>query len=142
MPAVCDEADVPFGNPHKAIELYDQARLIAREISDRRCEANALGNLGVAYKNLGDATKSNEFCEQQMLISRELGDRKGEAAALFNSAVAMDILGHRADAISRAEAALKIFEQTEDPNVETVRRQIAEWCRSASKDMPVAQEPS
>jgi len=39
----------------------------------------------------------------------------------------LDKLGERAQAIAHAEAALKIFEQIEDPNTSKVRVQLAEW---------------
>jgi hypothetical protein len=34
-----------------------------REIGDRRGEGNALGNLGIAYADLGDARKAIDFYE-------------------------------------------------------------------------------
>ncbi len=43
----------------KAIDYYEQALKIAREIGDIRGEGNWLGNLGLAYSDLGDAEKSN-----------------------------------------------------------------------------------
>ncbi len=36
-------------------------------------------------------------------------------------------LGERARAIPLAEQALKIFEQIESPNAESVRTQLAQW---------------
>ena len=35
-----------LGEPRKAIEYYEQALKISREIGDRRGEGNHLGNLG------------------------------------------------------------------------------------------------
>jgi len=43
--------------------------------------------------------------------------------------LASDRLGDRTQAIAHAEAALQIYEQIEDPTVERVRNQLAEWKR-------------
>ncbi len=48
-----------LGDAKKAIDYYEQALKIDREIGDRRGEGADLGNLGNAYSNLGDAEKSN-----------------------------------------------------------------------------------
>ena len=55
-----------------------------REIGDRRGEGNALGNLGSAYFQLGDARRAIGYYEQALVISREIGDRRGEGNALGN----------------------------------------------------------
>ena len=86
--------------------------------------ANALGNLGIAYKNLGKMRKASEFYEQHRDIAREIGDRRGEGNASFNMALALDKLDEHAQAIAHAEAALKIFEAIEDPNAEMVRQTV------------------
>ena len=62
----------------RAIEYYEQALLISREIGDRRGEGHWLGNLGIAYAALGEVRRAIEHYEQALLISREIGDRRGE----------------------------------------------------------------
>ena len=106
---------------------YEQELVIAREIGDRRGEGNALGNLGVAYKNLGEVRKAIEFYEQRLVIAREIGDRRGEGNALWNSADEFKKLGERDEALSRARAALAIYEAIEDPWAVKVRAWLAEW---------------
>jgi hypothetical protein len=44
-------------------------------------------------------------------------------------ALALAKLGERKEAITHAEAALKIYETIESPDVEKVRKQLAEWGR-------------
>ena len=56
-----------LGETRKAIEFYEQALMIAREIGDRRGEGNALGNLGIAYADLGETRKAIEFYEQALI---------------------------------------------------------------------------
>ena len=100
---------------------------IVREIDDRRGEGNALGNLGIAYAELGENCRAIQFYEQALLIRREIGDRRGEGTALWNMSLALNQLGERAQAIHNAEQALIIYEQIEDPNAAKVRAQLAAW---------------
>ena len=67
-----------LGEARKAIEYYEQALAIAREIGDRRGEGASLGNLGRAYADLGDARKAIEYYEQALAIAREIGDKRDE----------------------------------------------------------------
>ena len=86
-----------LGEMRKAIAFYEQRLAIARKIysasnseaertAARRGEANALGNLGSAYKDLGETRKAIEFCEQVLMINREIGHRRGESNTLATSA--------------------------------------------------------
>ena len=65
-----------LGDAKKAIEYYEQALKIAREIGDRRGEGTRLGNLGIAYSDLGEAKKAIDYYEQALKIAREIGDRR------------------------------------------------------------------
>ncbi len=80
----------------------------ARIAKDRKAEDAALGNLGVAYAELGDARKAIEFHEQSLIIDREIGDRRGEGIALGNLGAAYAILGDARKAIEFFEQALTI----------------------------------
>ena len=86
-----------------------------------------LTDRATAYAALGDARKAIEYYEQCLAIHREIGDRRGEGNDLFNRGLALDSLGRRAEAIAGAEAALRIYEEIEDPNAEMVRRALAKW---------------
>ena len=67
----------------RAIEYYEQALVISREIGDRRGEGNDLGNLGMAYADLGEVRRAIEYYEQALVISREIGDRRGEGNCIW-----------------------------------------------------------
>ncbi len=58
----------------RAIGYYEQALVIAREIGDRRGEGNALGNLGIAYADLGQVERAIGLLEQAMRIGQEIKD--------------------------------------------------------------------
>lgn len=73
-----------LGDYQKAIEYYEQALVIAREIGDRRGEGSELGNIGLAYRDLGQVEKAIEYHEQALVIAREIGYRFLESASLIN----------------------------------------------------------
>ena len=73
--------------------------LIDREIGYRRGEGNALGNLGIAYADLGETRRAIQFFEQTLFIDREIGDRRGEGKPLGNLGLAYANLGETLRAI-------------------------------------------
>lgn len=114
-------------HPRERIRWLKAALNSARNLKNRADEGLHLGNLGIAYKDLGEPRRAIEFYEKALVIDREIGDRRGEGNALWNMSLAQDKLGEREQAIANAEAALKIFEQIEDPNAAQVRRQLEKW---------------
>jgi tetratricopeptide (TPR) repeat protein len=116
-----------LGETNLAIYHQGQALHIFRKIGDRRGEGNALMNTGNAYYGSGWTRQALKFHEQALLIFREIGDRRGEGAALFNISLALGKLRERTRAIAHAQAALKIYEQIEDPNAGKVRKKLEAW---------------
>jgi tetratricopeptide (TPR) repeat protein len=92
----------------------------ARALADRRQEGAWLGNLGIAYKNLGQVTKAIGYHQQALAISREVGDRCGEGTHLGNLGVAHDSLGQVAAAIGYYEQALVISREIGDRRGESI----------------------
>jgi CHAT domain-containing protein/tetratricopeptide (TPR) repeat protein len=82
----------------EALQSWEQALTIYRDIGNRQGEANSLGNLGSAYQALGQFDKAIEFDEQSLNIEREIGNCQGEATCLGNLGNAYLSLGqfHRA----------------------------------------------
>ena len=103
-----------LGDARKAIEFYEQALAIAREIGDRHREGANLGNLGHAYLALGDVRKAIELYDQQLLIVREIGDRRGEGNALGSLGNGYAALGDVRKAIEHYEQALVIAREISD----------------------------
>ena len=64
-----------------ALQLWQQALVIYREIKDRKGEGWALGNIGGAYLSLGDYTKAIDYSEQVLAIAREIKNRSSEEKA-------------------------------------------------------------
>ena len=72
---------------------------IARRIGDIRGEGNALGNMGLAYTDLGEYRKAIELYEKALEIHRRIGDIRGEGNALGNMGLAYADLGEYRKAI-------------------------------------------
>ncbi len=103
-----------LGQVKQAIEYYEQALVISREIGDRQGEGSALGNLGLAYRVLGEVTKAIEYHELALDISREIGDRHSEGSILGNLGNAYHVLGEVTKAIGYHEQALVISREIGD----------------------------
>lgn len=121
------EAYAELGETHRAIEFYEQHLAIAREIGDRRNEGAMLTDLGRAYAQLGELRRAIGLYGQHLDIAREIGDRMGEGITLLNMSLALYEINERDDAITRAEAALEIFEDVESPYAAGARNLLVKW---------------
>ncbi|MEG4231636.1 tetratricopeptide repeat protein [Microcoleus sp. Pol11C3] len=97
-----------------ALQSWQQALIIYREIKERQGEGGALGNLGNAYRNLGDYAKAIEYAQQQLAIAREIKDRQSEGKALGNLGLAYYSLGDYAKAIEYQQQWLAIAQEIKD----------------------------
>ena len=86
----------------------------ARRLESKEAEGAHLGNLGIAYRNLGEPRKAIEYHEQALAIAREIGDRRNEGVWLGNLGLAYADLGEPRKAIEFYEQALKIFKEIGD----------------------------
>src|SRR5919202_1185428 len=91
-----------------ALQSWQQALIVYREIKDRQSEGKALGNLGIAYLSLGDYAKAIEYAQQQLAIAREIKNRQSEGKALGNLGLAYLNLGDYTKAIEYAQQQLAI----------------------------------
>ncbi len=97
-----------IGQVRKAIEFYEAALPLTRELNNKQAEGAILCNLGIAYKNLGEVRKAIPYYEQALQIDREIGDKRGEGADLGNLGIAYKNLGEVRKAITYYEQALLI----------------------------------
>lgn len=86
----------------------------ARRLKQRAREGTALGNLGLAYADLGEISRAVEFYEQYLAIASEIGDRRGEGVALGNLGNAYAGLGETRRAIEFYEQSLLISREIGD----------------------------
>ena len=100
-----------LGRSEKAIEYYEQAVVIHREVKDRAGEGRALNNLGIAYSSLGRYERAIERYEQALAISREVKNRAGEGGALASLGIGYYYLNRHEKAIEYLEQALAIYRE-------------------------------
>lgn len=86
------------------VPRWDQAAAVACRRGDRRGEGKALGNLGNAYSDLGEARTALSYYEQALAIAQEVGDRRGQSSALGN-------LGNTYLALEEAHTAIDYLNQ-------------------------------
>jgi CHAT domain-containing protein/tetratricopeptide (TPR) repeat protein len=103
-----------IGQCEAAIQSFQNALTIYREIKDRRGEGQSLGNLGNAYLALGKYDKAIEFYLQSLAITREIKDRRGEGYALGNLGIAYHSLGKSDKAIEFHLQSLAIDREIKD----------------------------
>ena len=87
-----------WGNYTLLIDLY--SKLLPEDhlgneilLEDKGNHGAILGNLGIAYNNLGDPRKAIEYYEKALKIAQEIGDRRGEGNQLGNLGLAYSDLG-------------------------------------------------
>ncbi|ALB41798.1 Fis family transcriptional regulator [Anabaena sp. WA102] len=97
-----------------ALQSWQQALIIYREIKDRKSEGGTLGNLGIAYDARGDYTKVIYYYQQRLVIVREIKDRLGESQSLGNLGNAYFSLGDYTKAINYYQQFLVIAREIKD----------------------------
>ena len=90
--------------PQERILWLETALAAARQLKDRSFEGMHLGNLGLAYVDLGDVRKAIEYFKQSLAIHHEIRDMKNEGADLDNLGIAYAFLGD-------AHGAIELFER-------------------------------
>ena len=89
--------------------LWNEAALSAAQRLGRRADAGqSLGNLGLAYADLGEARKAIELYNEHLAVARDMGDRNSEGRALGNLGLAYADLGEVRTAIELLEQHLAI----------------------------------
>ena len=102
------EAYAHLGQLPRAIDLYEQALAVNREMNDRSGEAAVLHRLGFCYYLRGQVPRAIEFHKQALAISQEAGNRHEEASNLNNLGLCYLDLGQILEAIDFHEQALTI----------------------------------
>ena len=103
----------------QAIEKYQEALGLFRELSDRYWEANILYNMADLYYKIGDKPQAFEYFEDVLPIRQALGDRYGEARTIDAIANSYLLLGDRTQAIDYYNRVLPLWRSLEDPIAES-----------------------
>jgi len=94
--------------------LLERAAEAAGKRGDKRAQGGHLGNLGLAYKNLGDYAQAIDYHKQHLAICEEIGDKQGKGNALGNLGLAYYALGDTPQAIDYHQQRLAIAEEIGD----------------------------
>ena len=98
----------------KRLENLTKRLLEAKQNNSRFEEGRAYGNLGNAYRNLGDFQRAIEYHEKDLSIAKDVGDRAGEGSAYCNLGNAYHSLGDFQRAIEYHEKDLSIAKDVGD----------------------------
>jgi tetratricopeptide (TPR) repeat protein len=107
-------------HPRELIAWLEAQATAARQLKRRDAEGVALGNLGIAYADLGEARRAIEYHEKTLIVMQEIGDRRGEGVALGGLGLAYYSLGETRRAIEYHEKRLVIAEEIGDRRGEGV----------------------
>ncbi len=101
-------------SPREKISWLETALEACRKSNDKAAEGSNLGNLGLAYYQLGEPRQAIEFYDQALAISREIGNLRGEGNHLNNLGLAYSHLGDPRKAIEFYDQALAISHEIGD----------------------------
>ena len=99
----------------KALDYYQRALDIHREIGDRRSEGHVLANLGGLYLVRGQMDEALKLTEQALVLGRQAGSRLIEADCLGG-------LGIQAANAAKSEEAKQYFKQQL-----AITRELGHW---------------
>ena len=107
-----------WGNYTTLVELYEMLlpEQFTKEpkLTNIQTHGAILGNLGVAYSDLGQMERAIEYYEQALAIAKVIGARRGEGGNLGNIGTAYSDLGQVERAMEYYERALAIFKDIGD----------------------------
>ena len=103
-----------------AKQFWQQALKIYREIEDRRGEGQALGNLGITFRAIGEYNKAIEYQLQALVIYQKLKDRKAEGQVAGNLGNAYAAIGEYSKAIKYHQQSLTLAREIKDRQGEEV----------------------
>jgi tetratricopeptide (TPR) repeat protein len=108
-----------WGYPRTLIEIYE--KMLPKDhftgepiLKDNNVHVVVLGNLGSAYRDLGEPKKAIDYYEHSLKISRKIGDRLNEGVCLGNLGLAYRYLGEPKRAIEYSKQALEISREIGD----------------------------
>jgi CHAT domain-containing protein/Tfp pilus assembly protein PilF len=102
----------------KALEKFNKALPISREVGDRSGEATTLNNIGAAYRSLGEIQKALEKYNEALSIFQAVGDRRSEANMLNNIGSIYSLMGEIQKALDKHNKALFINQTVGERSLE------------------------
>jgi tetratricopeptide (TPR) repeat protein len=123
--AVLGNAATVLGDPQAALEPYQEALAIYRELGNQHHEGAVLGNIGDAYRAAGELEIAAEHYQQAIALSDATGDRWTAARARWYLAIIMLHQHEVPGAIPLMQAALAFEQAIGHPKAATHAEQLA-----------------
>ena len=108
------------GQYAQALNFFQQALVIVREVGNRMGEGTTLNNLGVLSHNRGQHPQALDFYQQALVVQREVGDRAGEGTTLNNLGDLYLTQRQYAQALNFFQQALSIHREVGDRTSEGI----------------------
>ena len=105
---------VSLGEHRKALESYNQALAIEREINYKDLEDETIRQIASVYNILKEYQKALEFYEEALQSSRIGGRKRSEAFILIGIGSAYRGLGQVERAIENYDRSLQVYEEISD----------------------------
>ena len=105
-------------HPRERIGWLERALSSTQKLNDRVSEQNVLGNLGVAYDDIGECQHAIKIFEQALVIALDIKDRSTEGQFLGSIGTAYRQLGELSTAIEYQEKSLAIAQELRDKREE------------------------
>lgn len=99
-----------MNQPQKALELLEQALIIAQEIGDRATEGRILNHIGEVQSSLKNYSQAISFYEKALNLRQQINDAAGMGTTLTNLGWALMRMNQLASASDKLLAAIKIWE--------------------------------
>lgn len=114
-----------LGEKARALDYYEQALLLRRQVAHKGGEAATLNNLGLLYADLGESARALAYYAQALPLRRQVGDKGGEAITLLNAGIALWQSDQQEQAIERFQVFLQVCSEI-DKRV-TAALGLGEW---------------
>ncbi|AUT00313.1 hypothetical protein CLI64_07900 [Nostoc sp. CENA543] len=112
------EKQIQTSQYREALQSFQRALAIYREIKNRRGEALTLNYIAIVNRTLGDNIQALNFYKQALSIFREIGDSLNEGTVLNNIGIIHENLGQYPQALEFYQQALTIRKKVGDRNGE------------------------
>jgi tetratricopeptide (TPR) repeat protein len=111
---------ISVGKYQEAVSCCEKALAIARELSDKSGESEALSGLGWCHSEQGDLAQAVDSTVLSLALAREVDDQFLEGASLSNLSWYYSKQGKSGRAIEYCEQALEVFRETGERYAEGV----------------------
>jgi len=112
-----------LGDKQNALDYFNRALPLWREVGDKSREATTLNNIGLVYDDLGEKQKALNYYNQALPLRKTVGDKSGEAVTLHNLMFVWYELGNPRFAVFYGKQAINAYQRLR-ANISGLDREI------------------